>query len=178
MSDPESWEYYRDGLCKPIEDKLLGFPVKNKERLISAIMSNARLNEGVPFPELKEIRLDSSLETMGDFILDFAIFDNFALKGKFTAKEVDDFRQFYGGNEALHNYAKEFLKLQDVILWGPDEKTRKVWDLPSTTLLADRFEMVIAIIYLEKGIEEVKRFLEKKEFFEEMDNIKKKFLKW
>ena len=177
MPEPGTWEQYRDALCRPVEDTLLGFEVRDKERLISAIISNARLNEGVPFPELKEIHLDPSLETMGDFILDFAIFDNFALRGKYTAKEVDDFRQFYGGNEALHVYAKECIRLQEFILWGPDEKTRVVWDQPATTLLADRFEMVIAIIYLEKGIDGVKAFLNRTLFFEEMDKIRKKFLK-
>jgi dsRNA-specific ribonuclease len=177
LPEPGTWEQYRDILCKPVEEKLLGFAVRDKERLISAIISNARLNEGVPFPELKEIGMDTSLETEGDFILDFAIFDNFALKGKYTAKEIDDFRQFYGGNEALHVYAKEQLRLQEVILWGPDEETRQVWDQPSTTLLADRLEMLIAIVYLEKGIDGVKRFLETRRFFEEMDKIKRKFLK-
>jgi dsRNA-specific ribonuclease len=177
MPETGTWEQYRDALCRPVEDTLLGFQVRDKERLISAIISNARLNEGVPFSELREIRLDPSLETMGDFILDFAIFDNFALKGKNTAKEIDDFRQFYGGNEALHVYAKECIRLQEIILWGPDEVTRKVWDQPATTLLADRFEMVIAIIYLEKGIDGVKDFLKRTLFFEEMDKIRRKFLK-
>ena len=177
MPEPGTWEQYRDALCRPVEDTLLGFPATDRERLISAIISNARLNEGVPFPELREIGLDPSLETMGDFILDFAIFDHFALKGKYTAKEVDDFRQFYGGNEALHVYAKECIRLQELILWGPDEVTRKVWDQPATTLLADRFEMIIAIIYLEKGIDGVKDFLQRTHFFEEMDKIRKKFFK-
>ena len=171
MQEPITWEQYRDELCKPIEDELLGFPVQNKERLISAIISNQLLNEGVPFPELKDCRKDSSLETMGDYILDFTIFDNFALKGKFTAKEIDDFRQFYGGNEALHLYSKKHLKLQKFVLWGPDEKNKERWDQPTTKKLAGRFEMLIAVIYLEKGLEGVKGFLERKKFFATIERI-------
>jgi len=38
--------------------------------------------------------------------------------------------------------------------------------------LADRFEMLVAVIYLEKGIDAVKEFLLKHHFFEEIDRIK------
>ena len=172
MPDPETWEQYRDKLCKPVEVELLGFPVQNKERLISAIISNQLLNEKIPFLELKKCEKDPSLETIGDFILDFVIIDHFAPQGKYTAKEIDDFRQFYGNNDALQHYAKKKLKLHEFIHWGSDEKNKERWDLPSTIQLADRFEMLIAIIYLEKKLDEVKKFLEKNNFFKEIEKMK------
>jgi len=73
MPEAETWEQYRDERCRRVE-KMLGFPVKNKERLISAILSNALLNEPGHFPQLEEIGTDPGLETKGDFVLDFAIF--------------------------------------------------------------------------------------------------------
>ena len=38
-------------ICYPVERYLLGYPVRNKERLISAIISNALLNEPVGFEQ-------------------------------------------------------------------------------------------------------------------------------
>jgi len=174
MQENTGWLAYRDELCRPIERDLLGYPVRNKERLISAIISNAKLNEGVRFEELQKIRMDPSLETIGDFVLDFGIIDNFAAKDRYTAKEIDNFRQLYGGNEALQIFAKQCIKLQEYILWGPDEERQRRWDQPTTEILANRFEMLIAVIYLENGIDAVKEFLKKHNFFQEIDKIKKR----
>lgn len=173
MEDIAAWLRYRDEICYPVEKFLLGYPVRDKERLISAIISNAFLNEKIEFEQLKKIPADPSLETIGDFVLDFVIIDNFAIESRHTAKEIDDFRQFYGGNDALHLYAKNCIQLQNFILWGPDERRRKIWDL-ETKILADRFEMLIAVIYLENGIDAVKKFLEKHNFYQEIEKFKKK----
>jgi ribonuclease-3 len=172
MEESMDWMKYRDQICYPVEKYLLGFSVRDKERLISAIISNAFLNERIEFEQLKKIPADPGLETIGDFVLDFVIIDNFAPEGRHTAKEIDDLRQFYGGNEALHLYAKNCVRLQNFILWGPDERKRKPWD-QETRILADRFEMLIGVIYLEKGIEAVKAFLEKHHFCHEIDSFRK-----
>jgi ribonuclease III len=172
MENSAEWIKYRDEICYPVEKFLLGYSVQNKERLISAIISNAFLNEKVEFEQLKKIPVDTSLETMGDFVLDFVIFDHFAMREHFTSKEIDDFRQFYGGNKTLHWFSKTCLNLQNYILWGPDERAQKKWDHASTTMLADRFEMLIGVIYLERGVDAVKNFLEKQKFFEEIDKNK------
>jgi dsRNA-specific ribonuclease len=163
---------YLSKICYPVERYLLGYSVRNKERLISAIISNALLNEPVGFEQLSTIHVDKSLETIGDFILDFVIIDNFATKDQYTAQQIDDFRQWYGNNENLQYFAKNCLHLQNYILWGPDERKQRKWDQPTTVILADRFEMLVAVIYLEKGIDAVKEFLKKHYFFEEIDKRK------
>ena len=169
----DGWTDYVTRICYPVERYLFGFAVRDKERLISAIISNAFLNEKIEYEQLKKIPADSSLETIGDFVLDFVIIDNFAREGRYSAKEIDDFRQFYGSNDALHAFAKDRIRLYSFILWGPDEWKRKIWDQPETKILADRFEMLVAIIYLEKGIEAVKDFLKKHHFFPETETSKK-----
>ncbi len=173
MENTTGWIHYRDEICYPVEKYLLGYAVRNKERLISAIISNAFLNEKAGFEELKKIPEDHSLETIGDFVLDFAIIENFPKTERFTPEEVDDFRQFYGKNETLHGFAKNCLRLQNFILWGPDERDKQKWNFPETDILADRFEMLIGVIYLEHGIGAVKDFLKKQKFFEEIDKMKK-----
>jgi dsRNA-specific ribonuclease len=172
MEDTPEWISYRDRICYPVERYLLGYAVRDKERLISAIISNALRNEGVEFDQLKKIPTDTSLETIGDFVLDYVIIENFATKDQHTAKEIDDFRQLYGTNETLQLFSKNCIHLQNFILWGPDERKQQKWDQPTTVILANRFEMLIAVIYLEKGIDAVKEFLKKHNFFEEIDKIK------
>lgn len=172
MEEGSGWIKYRDQVCYPVERYLLGSAVRNKERLISAIISNALTNEKTEFEDLKKISADPGLETIGDFVLDFIIIDHFALMDRYTAKEIDDLRQLYGGNDALHGYAKTCIRLQNFILWGPDERERMIWDQHNTTILADRFEMLVGVIYLEKGIEAVKEFLKNHHFFEEIDTMK------
>jgi dsRNA-specific ribonuclease len=172
MEDAADSENYHNKICYPVERYLLGYTVRNKERLISAIISNALLNEPVGFEQLRKVHVDKSLETIGDFILDFVIIDNFATKDRYTAQQIDDFRQWYGNNENLQYFAKNCIHLQNYILWGPDERKQQKWDQPTTVILADRFEMLVAVIYLEKGIDAVKEFLKKHHFFEEIDRIK------
>ena len=172
MEDNAEWMKYRDQICYPVERYLLGFTARDKERLISAIISNALRNEKTEFEELKRIPADPGLETIGDAVLDFVIIDHFALMRRYTAKEIDDLRQFYGGNDTLHGYAKNCIRLQNFILWGPDERERTIWDLPDTTILADRFEMLVGVMYLENGIGAVKEFLRNHHFFEDIGSMK------
>ncbi|MDD1697045.1 MAG: hypothetical protein LUQ36_01650 [Methanoregula sp.] len=78
MADAPDPDTFLAAICYPAERYLFGFTVRDKERLISALISNALLNEPVGFERLRSIRVDRSLETIGDFILDFVIIDNFA----------------------------------------------------------------------------------------------------
>lgn len=172
MEETDNSTTYLEKICYPIERYLIGYTVRNKERLISAIISNALLNEPIGFEPLKNISVDKSLETIGDFVLDFVIIDNFATKNRFTPKQIDDFRQCYGNNVNLHNFSKNCIHLQNYILWGPDERKQQKWDQPTTEILADRFEMLIGVIYLENGIDAVKEFLKKHNFFEKIDKMK------
>jgi ribonuclease-3 len=172
MADTTGFDSYLNTICYPVERYLLGYAVRDKKRLISAIISNALLNEPVGFEQLSTIPPDKSLETIGDFILDFVIIDHFANNDRYTAEQIDDFRQWYGKNENLQYFAKNSIHLHRYILWGPDERKQQKWDQPTTVILADRFEMLIAVIYLEKGIDAVKEFLRKHHFFGEIDRLK------
>jgi len=160
---------YLEMICYPAEKYLIGYAVRDKERLISAILSNALLNEPVGFEQLRKIQVDKSLETIGDCVLDFVIIDNFATKERYSAQDIDDFRQWYGNNENLQYFAKNCIHLYTYILWGPDERKQHIWDQPTTVILADRLEMLIGVLYLENGIGAVKEFLQKHHFFEELD---------
>ena len=87
-------------------------------------------------------------------------------------QQINEFREWYGKNETLHYFARNCIHLQNYILWGPDERKQEKWDHPATCILADRFEMLIAVIYLENGVDAVKEFLKKHRFFDEIDKLK------
>jgi len=171
MTDATDPDTYLDTICYPVERYLPGFAVRDKERLISALISNALLNEMVGFERLRTIHVDKSLETIGDFIRDFVIIDNFAKKERYTAQQIDDFCQWYGKNENLQYFAKTGIQISKYLLWGPDERKQQKWDQPATTLLADRSGVLVAVLYLEKGIDAVKEFLKKHHFFKEIDKL-------
>lgn len=171
MENTDAWINHRDEICLPVEKYLLGYPVKNKKRLISAIISNAFLNENLEFRQFSEISEDKSLATIGDYVLDFAILEHVPKKENTTPQEIDEFRVFYGNNETLRRFSETSLQLQKFILWGPDERVREVWN-NSAEVLAKRFEMLIGVIYLENGIDAVKEFLKKHKFFEAIDKHK------
>jgi dsRNA-specific ribonuclease len=173
MEKKSEWAGYLHDACYPVERDLLGYPVKDKERLVSAIISNQRLNEKIEFEELRKIPADKSLETIGDYVLDFVFLENFRWEKSTTPKEINDFRELYGSNESLHAFAKNQIHLQNFIQWGSDEAKKKIWDLPTTIILAERFEMLVGVIYLEKGLEGVKEFLKKHNFFREIEKIQK-----
>jgi dsRNA-specific ribonuclease len=112
---------------------------------------------------------DKSLETIGDFFLDWVIIDKFATQERYTAQQTDDFCQWYGKNENLRYFAGNGIQVPRYILRGQDERKQQKWNQPATTLLADRFGMLVAAIYLENGIDAVKEFLKKHHFFKEID---------
>jgi hypothetical protein len=143
MEESSGWIDYRDKVCYPVERYLLGYAVRNKERLVSAILRNAFLNEKVEFEQIREIPMDKGLGTIGDYVLDYAIIENIPGKESTTPKEINDFRESYGKNANLHLFSKNCIRLQNYILWGPDERDRKIWDQPATEVLADHFEMLI-----------------------------------
>ena len=69
MEDSEDPANYLEKICYPVERYLIGYTVRNKERLISAIISNALINEPAGCEQLTRIPIDKSLETVGDSVL-------------------------------------------------------------------------------------------------------------
>ena len=55
MEESAGWINYLNEICYPVERYLLGFAVQDKERLVSAIISNAFLNEKIEFEQLRKI---------------------------------------------------------------------------------------------------------------------------
>ena len=65
MADATDPDTYLDKICYPVEKYLVGFAVRDKERLISALISNALLNEPVGFERLRTIRVTRAWKQSG-----------------------------------------------------------------------------------------------------------------
>jgi dsRNA-specific ribonuclease len=163
-----------------VENRFLGERFQDRLLLIRALTRNAKLNEEIEYPELKANGSQVGFDTIGDTILDFLIIDHFSQGSKKREKircspdQLNDLREFYGNNLILHTFAKDSLKLQEYIIWGSDEITRKTWNDQRTDLLADCFEALLGAIYLDKGIRGAMKFMERTRFFPTIDRMSRR----
>ena len=171
------WKAFVKEKSSPVERKFLGQRFQNRELLIRALTRNALLNEVPPFLEMRTLGSQTGLDTVGNTVLDFVIIDHFSKKpGKVKNARIPEglteLRKIYGNNLALHQFAKQSMKLQKYIFWGSDEITRTVWEDPKTELLADCFEALLGAIYLDKGMKGVMKFFKKIQFFKAIDKTR------
>ena len=97
------------------------------------------------------------LEFLGDAVLELLISDYLYLHKSIEEGEMTKLRAAYVCENALYEYALK-INLPDYIMLGKGEeanggKKRK-------TILADTFEALIGAIYLDKGLEEAKGFIQ------------------
>jgi ribonuclease-3 len=170
------WKKYVKERSSHIEGKFLGGRFKNRELLIRALTRNAVLNEKPPYEEFKTNGSQVGLDTIGDTVLDFVIIDHFSqkpkksLKVKYSPEDLNRFRESYGKNLNLYKFSRDTIELQKYIIWGNDEEKKEKWKT-SRKALADCFEALLGAIYLDKGMDGVKKFLKKIQFFQNMDEI-------
>ena len=173
MSD--DWKEILEKNCTDIEHDILGFTFNDRNLLMRALLRKAAYKDQ-NFPvELKENRFQNGLDTFGDKFLDFAIFDHFIdnfLSGNTSEKMINGHREWYSQNVILQKFSLNCITLQNYVVWGIDEFDKKIWDQPSTKILADCFEALVGAIYKDQGMEGVKKMLEKIDFFEKIDELR------
>jgi ribonuclease III len=171
----QTWEQFINTTFRDVEQGLHIKPFTNKKLLIKALTRRALLNEKIEFKEKFEGNGDQKgLDTLGDAVINLIITEEAYSRDIFTRKDLTDFWKKYGNNVTLHRFSNECLKLQDFIIWGPDEKTKfeERNKQPNTRFLAPCFEALIGAIYLDGGIDNVNDFLSENKFFEKIDQLK------
>ena len=93
------------------------------------------------------------LEFLGDKVLDFLVSEYLYVNEHLHEGEMTKLRANYVCENALYEYSKE-IKLKDYILLGNGMMEA------NKTIIADVFEAVIAVIYLEQGLDTVKRLFD------------------
>ena len=173
-----SWEKFVEYRSELVKNGLFSESFNDPLLLISALTRSAFVNEHRNCSQLVQNGTQDRFHTLGDKILDFVIFDHFSQKSKespgirYSPEQFNRFREIYGKNEHLHKFSKDVIKLQEFVIWGPDEKKepRKRWE-ESDTVLAHLFEALIGAIYVDMDLEGVKRFIEEIQFFEIMTRL-------
>ena len=90
------------------------------------------------------------LEYLGDAVLEIVCSEYLYKSTSYPEGEMSRLRSLYVCENALYEYSKE-IKLSDYIFLGNGIET------PNKTIIADVFEACMAVVYLENGIEAVKK---------------------
>lgn len=134
-------------------EKIIGYKFNNIAYLKNALCHSSYANEH----HLGHMGCNERLEFLGDAVL--GVITAEMLYQKFPDKpegELTKIRAAYVCESALCNYARE-LHFGDYLLLGRGEDISGGRSRPS--ILADAFEAVLAAMYLDSDMEQVKKFL-------------------
>lgn len=126
--------------------KEYGILIQNEDLLSIALTHSSYSNE-------HHVKNYERLEFLGDAVLELITSEYFYLETDYQEGKMSKIRASYVCEEALATYAKD-IDLQHYILVGHGQEK----DI-NDTILADVFESVLAVIYLECGLEVVKKFI-------------------
>jgi ribonuclease III len=175
----QTWKKQIDGNCDAIETEVLGFSFRDRNLLIRALLRKAAYKDKDLPTEYYQNGHQIGLDTFGDKVLDFVIYDHFIdifLSCEHTGKKklrglINGYREWYSKNEILEEFALHNIKLYDYVIWGIDEYNKKIWKQSSTKMLADCFEALVGAVYKDQGLPGVKRLLENTGYFEKIDLV-------
>lgn len=178
----KTWEDYRSEKCVPVENDILDFEFTDRGLLIRALTRSAFFSQGEYLPEHNSNGHQIGLDTIGDTVLDFAIFSYFIdpilkeqeKEKKKSRKIIDGYRKWYGMNDVVQEFSKDCIHLQNYVIWGPDEETRKIWEQKTTKKLADCFEALLGAAYIDHGMGGVEKMFDKIKFYSNIDAIRAK----
>lgn len=126
--------------------KDLGIVIENEKLLETALTHSSYSNE-------HHTENYERLEFLGDAVLELVSSEYFYLHTSYNEGDMSKVRASYVCEEALAKYAED-IELSKYIRVGHGQEK----DI-NHTIIADVFESVLAVIYLEKGLEVVKKFI-------------------
>ncbi len=126
--------------------KSYGIVIKNEDLLHTALTHSSYSNE-------HHTKNYERLEFLGDAVLELVLSEYLFLHMNLQEGDMSKIRASYVCEEALDAYAKD-IDLKEYILVGHGQEK----DV-NATIIADVFESVLAVIYLECGLSVVKKFI-------------------
>jgi dsRNA-specific ribonuclease len=175
----QTWKKQIDGNCDAIETEILGFSFRDRNLLIRALLRKAAYKDKDLPTEYYQNGHQIGLDTFGDKVLDFVIYDHFIdifLSCEHMGKKklrglINGYREWYSRNEILEDFSFHCIALQKYVILGTDEFDKKIWDQPKTKtkMLADSFEALVGAVYKDQGILKVKDMLENIGYYEKID---------
>jgi ribonuclease-3 len=131
-----------------VKDKLLeyGINIKNEELLKTALTHTSYSNE-------HNTSNYERLEFLGDAVLELVSSEYFFLNTNYSEGQMSKIRASFVCEEALYHYALDITLEKHIRVGHGQEKNI------NATIIADVFESLLAVIYLENGLEVVKKFI-------------------
>ena len=126
--------------------KEYGIQIHNQDLLDIALTHSSYSNE-------HHTKNYERLEFLGDAVLELITSEYFFLNTEYNEGDMSKIRASYVCEEALYHYAKD-IELPAFIRVGHGQEK----DI-NETIIADVFESVLAVIYLECGLDIVKKFV-------------------
>jgi ribonuclease-3 len=123
-----------------------GIKITNEELLNTALTHTSYSNE-------HKVDNYERLEFLGDAVLELVTSEYFFLNTKYSEGDMSKIRASYVCEEALFHYAKD-ISLERFIRVGHGQEKNI-----NATIIADVLESVIAVIYLENGLDKAKKFI-------------------
>jgi dsRNA-specific ribonuclease len=164
------WEEHRDALCQKLENDFQLPKFKNRDYPIKALTSNDRITQGPEFLKHMKKNAQKDLAVIGDAVVNFLIYEHFLEENSpKNAKDLNTLRETFGKNRTLHLVSKTLsVNLKNYIITTDNDPC---WER-GITCLAVYFEALVAIIFIEHGIDETRKFFKTISFFE---NVKKMY---
>lgn len=131
--------------------KALDIPYKNEDLYVRALTHTSYANE-------ENTISYERMEFLGDAILELIISEYLYKNTSYEEGKMTKLRSHYVCENALYEYSLR-LKLNDYLLLGKGEKDRG--GKYRKAIVADIFESFIAAMFLDIGLEEVKKFVYK-----------------
>ncbi len=132
-------------------EKIMGYSFKNKELLHLALTHSSYANE-----LSGDAKCNERLEFLGDSVLSIIVSDYLYNNFETPEGELTKLRASLVCEEALFDFAKQ-IDLGQFIKLGKGEANNGGSKRPS--ILSDAFEALLAAMYLDGGIEPVKKFV-------------------
>ena len=132
---------------QPIE-KIIGYTFKDKNLLKAAFVHSSYANEH------KELKSNERLEFLGDSVLSVIITDYIFKHYKNNEGDMSKIRSSLVSEKSL-SFVFENLDLAKYIFVGVGLKNTK----PTNAMMADAFEAIVAVIYLDGGLEKARNFV-------------------
>ncbi len=134
---------------------MLQYRIRTKSLFLQAVLHRSFLQ----FAEVAELHSNERLEFLGDSILNMVVAER--LYSMYPGAEEGDLtimRARLVNRKALVHYAKK-IRLRDFLFLS--NSASQTAEKGADTILADAYEAVIGAVYLDGGLEEARRFIER-----------------
>ena len=138
----------------PLIEKCLGYTFKTKKHLVLAFVHSSFINEN----KISVTESNERLEFLGDAVLGLVIAEYlFTYLPDSSEGTLSHLRSKLRESSSCSKFLKK-LEIESFIIMGKGEKKNFLSKLNSS-IMADLFEAIIGAIYLDGGLENVKKFV-------------------